>query len=185
MIERVSKKAFHQFFKFTGKINDDEEAHFPKNDLIDENSGSQCFFHRHKSLEIGSTQHFHFFRNWVPSIKEIDGRMMTTHIAALEVGQSFEPISWFTLNQWVTGNYFLLSDDLKALCANFNFNSIKNSKNKEIVLWLEEMFKDGVNNYFDNLIFDRDKNLENIHKIGEDNLLENKNFEVLSRIFIN
>lgn len=179
------KKKFDSFFNISGAIKSDESIHYPENDFIDIDSGSQCFFHRHKSSEIGITQHFHFFRNWAPPfIKEFDGRNITTHIAALEVNENFEPISWFTLNQWVTGNYFLLSDDLKSLCHNFNFNTIKNNRNKEILFWLELNFKDGVENYFDALIKERDIKLESIYNSGTTNILENKDYEVISRIII-
>jgi hypothetical protein len=183
--QSVIKKKFDSFFNLSGDVKNDESIHYPVDDFIDINSGSQCFFHRHKSSEIGVTQHFHFFRNWFPpSIQGIDNSMMTTHIAALEVNESFKPISWFTLNQWVTGSYFLLYENLKMLCHNFNFNSIKNNRNTDVLHWLELNFKDGAGNYFDDLIKIRDKKLESIYKSGTTNILENKDYEVISRIFI-
>ena len=66
----------------------------------------------------------------------------------------------------------------------FNFNSIKNNRNTDVLHWLELNFKDGAGNYFDDLIKIRDRKLESIYKSGTTNILENKDYEVISRIFI-
>jgi hypothetical protein len=184
MSEKKTKKLFDSYFDLSDNIEVNEAIHYPENDFIDSNSGSQCFFHRHKSKTIGTTQHFHFFRNWVPPVKELEGNIMCTHIAALEVNDYFDPISWFSINQWVTGNYFLLANDLRLLCKNFNFDAIKNNLNKEILLWLEHTFENGAKNYFDDLILERDRNLEFIYNNGVTNILKNEDYEVISRILI-
>lgn len=178
------KESCQRLFNIKDEIDINEELHFPINDFHDLKTGAQAFFHRHDSKEIGISQHFHFFRNWIPNIEELDGKIMTTHIAALQVSESFEPISWFTVNQWVTGNYFLLLEDLNYLCEDYNFNSIKNNDNSIILSWLEDCFNLGKKNYFNNLICNRDIKLKELFKQNNSNILENNNFEILSRIYV-
>ncbi|MFT6300316.1 MAG: hypothetical protein ACJA2R_000320 [Saprospiraceae bacterium] len=130
------------------------------------------------------TQHFHFFRRWVPQIAEFNNREVVTHIAALEISNDFQPISWFTVNQWVTGDYLCLINNFEFLCEHYNFNAISNKKNDKLLLWLESIFMEGKKNYFNDLFTLRDQKLKQLFENKSKNILKNHSFEILSKINI-
>ena len=176
-------KQFLELFDFNNVgIPVNEEHHYPSNDFIDNTSGAQCFFHRHESKEIGLTQHFHFFRKWTPKVEEFNNHEVTTHIAALEISENFQPISWFTVNQWVTGDYLCLTSDFEFLIEHYNFNNITTKHNDKLLLWLEGIFLEGKKKYFNDLFALRNKNLEELFESKTQNILKNHEYEILSQI---
>lgn len=87
-------------------------AHYPSDDVIDHESGSQYFYHSHRA-EDNEHGHLHLFwhadargrrthrkhvqssSNWSPS-----------HLLAIGLASNGLPTSLFTTNQWVTGGYW-------------------------------------------------------------------------------
>ncbi len=83
----------------------DKFKHYPQNDIIDPETYSQYYYHRHREGEHG---HFHVFlhRNGMPKTVTLSTSPITlpyAHIIAISMNDSGNAISLFTTNQWVTG----------------------------------------------------------------------------------
>lgn len=98
-----------------------EFRHYPKNDLVDLDSGYEMYFHahsfnkdkKHLGLECG---HFHLFkRNHSASDK-------FTHLIAITLNQQGLPIKLFTTNAWVTGEVMKNAEQLIPVLANFQIH---------------------------------------------------------------
>ena len=98
------------------KIPKDEVLHFPSDDVIDSQSGCQYFLHRHSSEYADDSLHIHFFKRWrPPELNLAVDDTIPTHLAALELSPEGEPLGWFTVNQWVVGDYWQTADGTIAL----------------------------------------------------------------------
>ena len=100
----------------------------------------------------------------------------------MEISDDFQPISWFTVNQWVTGDYLCLTSDFEFLIEHYNFNNITTKHNDKLLLWLEGIFLEGKKKYFNDLFTLRNKNLEELFESKTQNILKNHEYEILSQI---
>lgn len=73
-----------------------EWQHYPSNDMIDEMSGYEFYYHAHSSDEMlsGEHGHFHVIRRHANSFH---------HLIGIALDQKGLPTRLFTTNQWVTG----------------------------------------------------------------------------------
>ena len=73
-----------------------EWQHYPINDLVDEHSGYEFYYHAHSADEMPKGEHGHFH-----VIKRDAQRFH--HLIGISLDQKGLPVRLFTTNQWVTG----------------------------------------------------------------------------------
>ena len=102
-----------------------EFRHYPKNDLVDLDSGYEMYYHAHamgkekQSKQDGSLEcgHFHLFK------RDEDAPEKFTHLVAIALDQQGLPIKLFTTNGWVTGELMKDAKKLKLLLADFEIDA--------------------------------------------------------------
>ena len=95
-----------------------EFRHYPKNDLVDMDSGYEMYYHAHsvgqkkqdQNLEHG---HFHLFK------RDENSPERFTHLVAIALDQQGLPVKLFTTNGWVTGEVMKDVKKMKLLLAQF------------------------------------------------------------------
>lgn len=75
-----------------------QHQHYPAGDLVDPASGTQCYYHCHRSN--GEHGHLHLFRRGKP------GRPLT-HLIAISLDQRGLPLALFSVNRWVSDDRWL------------------------------------------------------------------------------
>lgn len=73
-----------------------EWQHYPNNDLVDERSGYEFYYHAHSADEMPRGEHGHFH-----VIKRNEKGFH--HLIGIALDQKGLPVRLFTTNQWVTG----------------------------------------------------------------------------------
>ena len=73
-----------------------EWQHYPNNDLIDENTGYEFYYHAHSADEMSKGEHGHFH----VIKRNTDG---FHHLLGIALDQKGLAVRLFTTNQWVTG----------------------------------------------------------------------------------
>ncbi len=172
--------------KYTGKqIPKDEFIHFPSEDVVDSNTGSQYFLHRHSSELIEDSIHVHYFKRWRPIGLNLPlGDTITTHLAALEFDCLGNPLGWFTVNQWVVADYWQPARDTINLFKDWKINSADDGRGESINPkcheWLEAYMKLSLHNDIYELLVDRDEKLDALVECNPDkNVFENREIEIL------
>lgn len=88
-----------------------EWQHYPANDLIDEQTGYEFYYHAHSADEMPNGEHGHFH-----VIKREGERFH--HLVGIALNQKGLPVRLFTTNQWVTGenieSYDLVMKSIKG-----------------------------------------------------------------------
>lgn len=112
-----------------------EMDHYPKDDVYDDDSGSQYYYHAHRA-ETGEHGHFHTFiraksmpENMQPYPYSGDadrplGDNAICHLIAISMDQDGLPTSLFTTNRWVTDETFYSADDTISLLDNFSVDHV-------------------------------------------------------------
>lgn len=90
-----------------------EFDHYPPNDVIDQRTGSQFYYHCHRH---GGTEHGHVHLFWHATASGrrrylVGGRARwvrtaPTHLFAISLDARGLPVGLFTVNQWVTDGYW-------------------------------------------------------------------------------
>ena len=93
-----------------------EWEHYPKNDLVDVQSGYEFYYHAHSSNEMpdGEHGHFHLFKRDNQVARQFH------HLIAISLDQKGLPVRIFTTNQWVTGEQWLPADQIVTLLQDFD-----------------------------------------------------------------
>jgi len=98
--------------------------HAPKEDVFDEKTSSQYYFHKHRGSEIG---HFHLFL-WTDHIPGLEKPLQVSpsggfvHLIAITTDERGYPIRLFTTNQWVTGEDWRPAGEVGRLVQNFEIS---------------------------------------------------------------
>ena len=89
-----------------------EWQHYPSNDLVDEHSGYEFYYHAHSVNEMpnGERGHFHVIKR--------DANIFH-HLIGISLDQKGLPVRLFTTNQWVTGEEMANSDIVIKLTKEF------------------------------------------------------------------
>ena len=173
------------------RIPKDETLHFPQNDVIDSQTGCQYFMHRHSSEYGEDSVHIHFFKRWRPSELNLpEGNTIPTHLAALEISSVGKPLGWFTLNQWVLGDYWQTAD---ATIALFDDWAIRNpdsgrgdSMNPICHEWLVALIQLNLHGTIHDLLEERDQKLDTmVDQNPNKNVLEDRTIEIFGYKSIN
>ena len=95
-----------------------EWRHYPKNDLMDLESGYEFYYHSHPSNEMlnGEHGHFHLFKRDVKNTNQF------FHLIGIALNQKGLPVRIFTTNQWVTGESLVPAKTVLKALKGFNAN---------------------------------------------------------------
>lgn len=99
-------------------------VHAPKEDVFDEKTGGQYYFHKHRGGEEG---HFHLFlwTDHIPGLKRpvhMSSSGGFVHLIALSTDARGYPVRLFTTNQWVTGEDWRPASEVSRLIPNFEIS---------------------------------------------------------------
>ena len=112
-----------------------EMDHYPPGDVYDQETGSQYYYHSHRS-ETGEHGHFHTFLRADAIPETIEpypysgdgerplGEDAICHLVAVSMDQDGLPISLFSTNRWVTGETFYAADDVISLLDRFAIDHV-------------------------------------------------------------
>jgi hypothetical protein len=150
------------------KYRNDSSTHYPLEDSIeDEQTQCQVFFHAHRKNEYG---HFHTFT------KNSQGELV--HLIMISMDKKGRPISLSTINQWVTGDVYVNSDDIKKLFLEFKMDH-NLFPDKRIIEFIEHIFK-GYENIIMELFEERDAFVNSYNSEYQTDPFEDYDWEVLS-----
>lgn len=170
-------------FSFSN-IPKDEHAHFPSDDVMDVETGSQYFLHRHSSDKIDDSIHVHFFRRWVPAELGLpENKDIATHLIALELDISGNPLRWIVVNQWVVGDYWQPAEETINLFRDWGIKNPEKGRGDKINPicheWLELYMKLNLDTKIKALLMERDVRLDALVDLNPDlNVLEDQSIEI-------
>ena len=173
------------------KIPKDAALHFPRDDVIDSVTGCQYFLHRHSSEYADDSLHIHFFRRWSPPELNLSyDDTIATHLAALELSPEGEPLGWFTVNQWVVGDYWQTAEETIALFENWVISNPDagrgDSMNPICHEWLLALMHLHLYDTISHLLGERDQKLDAmVDQNPNKNVLEDRTTEVFGFKSIN
>ncbi len=124
-IGRASTNPIARILKHAGQFY--ENAHYPDGDVFDQISGSQYYYHAHRS-GTGEHGHFHTFVRarglpegitpapYAGATPPPSGDDAICHLIAVSMNATGLPVGLFTTNRWVTAeSYFSASDTIRTL----------------------------------------------------------------------
>jgi hypothetical protein len=149
-----------------------EWNHYPANDLVDEVSGYEFYYHAHSADEMhdGEHGHFHLFKRYGHDFH---------HLIGIALNQQGLPVRLFTTNQWVTGEKFVSAKSVVAELRDFDMAT--KGRMGPIARWISAFTK----LYFSEmemLILDRDHKISQLEiELGDLNMaLDSKSHHVLT-----
>jgi hypothetical protein len=149
-----------------------EWNHYPANDLVDEVSGYEFYYHAHSADEMVDDEHghFHLFNRCGHDFH---------HLIGIALNQQGLPVRLFTTNQWVTGEKFVSAQSVIAQLRNFDM-PIK-GRMGSIARWISALTK----LYFidmEKLILNRDQKISELKiEFGDlESALDSKSHHVLT-----
>lgn len=110
-----------------------EFEHYPKEDVFDDDSHAQYYYHAHRP-EAGEHGHFHTFIRQpglppgmmpVPHAADSEwpkGDQALTHVIAISMDAYGFPTGLFTTNRWVTGEAWYRAEDVIAILDRFRID---------------------------------------------------------------
>jgi len=125
-----------------------EFDHCPPGDIYDSDTGSQYYYHSHRSGEHG---HFHTFlraagmpgglapapQSAVPEMADRDDTI--SHLIAISMDNAGAPIALFTTNRWLTGENWYKAADVEAMLERFDIDHAQMSWPTNI--WIGAMLR--------------------------------------------
>lgn len=166
------------------QIPSDESLHFPEDDVLDSSSGAQYFLHRHESDILGNSLHIHFFKRWRPQELNLQNHeTVTTHLVALALNEHGHPSHWFTVNQWVVGDYWRPADETIELFRNWKVSLPDKGRGDDIQRigheWLSSLIALHLEGDIMELLYERDSKLDQLVDANPDiNVLDDRSIEV-------
>jgi hypothetical protein len=112
-----------------------EWQHYPRNDLVDSDSGYEFYYHSHESEGMlnGEHGHFHLFKRSTNTPEKFH------HLIGIALNQQGLPVRIFTTNQWVTGESMV---DAKAVIkALRGFDVVTKGRAGPIARWVSAFTK--------------------------------------------
>jgi len=109
-----------------------EWQHYPINDLVDEVSGYEFYYHAHSADEMphGEHGHFHVIR------RDTEG---FHHLIGIALNQRGLPIRLFTTNQWVTGEE--MAGSAMVIKSIRGFEMVKKGRMALVSRWVSALIK--------------------------------------------
>jgi hypothetical protein len=118
-----------------GSKNYVEWQHYPKNDLVDSDSGYEFYYHSHSSEEMPSGEHghFHLFKRDQNHLEKFH------HLIGIALDGKGLPVRIFTTNQWVTGESMAKAPMVLKYLKEFNFST--KGKASPVAMWISSFVK--------------------------------------------
>ena len=171
-----------------------EWDHYPKGDIYDDETHGQHYYHAHRG-EHGEHGHFHTFlraKGMPPNLKPLPlerevewpkGDDAIAHLVAISMDKFGYPTHLFTTNRWVTGETWYRADDVIAMLPRFAIDHAYPSwPTNRWVTAMIALFRPQI----EFLVRRRDEEVARRQaSAGEDDLLEDRDFEVASMMEIN
>lgn len=107
-----------------------EWQHYPINDLVDEVSGYEFYYHAHSTDEMPHGEHGHFH------VTKRDTKGFH-HLIGIALNPKGLPIRLFTTNQWVTGEE--MADSTMAIKSIRKFEMVKKGRMALVSRWLSAL----------------------------------------------
>lgn len=110
-----------------------EFEHYPRDDVFDEHSHAQYYYHAHRG-EAGEHGHFHTFlrapgmpAGMQPVVYDgsepwPSGNESLSHLIAIAMDAYGDPIGLFTVNRWVTGDAWYAARDVIRMLDRFEID---------------------------------------------------------------
>lgn len=104
----------------------EENKKYPSELLQFNNTGWRAYYHCHPASRTGNHcfqgehGHFHIF------VRTQNKPEKWSHIVALAMDNMGQPLGWFTVNQWVTGESWSKADDLVKFSSKIPFEKQNN-----------------------------------------------------------
>jgi hypothetical protein len=107
-----------------------EWQHYPTNDLVDEVSGYEFYYHAHSADEMpnGEHGHFHVIKRNAKSFH---------HLIGIALNQKGLPTRLFTTNQWVTGEE--IAGSTMVIKSIRGFEMVKKGRMALVTKWISAL----------------------------------------------
>jgi hypothetical protein len=141
-----------------------EWQHYPINDLVDEVSGYEFYYHAHSADEMphGEHGHFHVIKRDTKGFH---------HLIGIALNPKGLPIRLFTTNQWVTGEE--MADATTAIKSIRGFEMVKKGRMALVSRWVSALIT-LFSVEIERLILERDQKIAQlIAEMGSRELLMN------------
>ncbi|MBI3520387.1 MAG: hypothetical protein HY062_13680 [Bacteroidetes bacterium] len=146
----------------------DSSVHYPNEDSIEDlETHCQVFFHAHRDDEYG---HFHTFIN--------NKNAELVHLIMISMDKKGNPTAISTVNDWVTGDFKVETNELKELFNQFKMNHDL-FPDQRIIEFIENIFigyKDLIFELFD----ERDQFIKSYFKQNASEPFDDSDIEILS-----
>ncbi|QWD64695.1 hypothetical protein [Polynucleobacter sp. MWH-UH2A] len=109
-----------------------EWQHYPSDDLVDEVSGYEFYYHAHSSDEMPSGEHGHFH-----VIKRDKDSFY--HLIGIALNQQGIPVRLFTTNQWVTGEDMV--DAMRVIQSLSSFEMAVKGRMAPVCRWISALIR--------------------------------------------
>ena len=149
-----------------------EWQHYPANDLVDEVSGYEFYYHAHSADEMPNEEHGHFH------VIKRDAKSFH-HLIGIALNQKGLPIRLFTTNQWVTGEE--IADSEMVMKSIRGFEMVTKGRMALVTKWISALLQLFATEIED-LILERDQKIAQlVGKQGNRELvLNSKKYHVLT-----
>lgn len=152
-----------------------ENQKFPNGYLRFGGDTWRAYYHCHSAPNKSANEHGHF--HIFSKLRNDDHNSeIWSHVVALAMDDEGQPISWFTVNHWVTGAAWKNSNELIT-----SLDDLPNTNNLILTeQWLIVMLK-FYNSALKELLRDRDTRINQFNSESEKEVLTNHDFYELSR----
>jgi hypothetical protein len=149
-----------------------EWQHYPINDLVDEVSGYEFYYHAHSADEMPNGEHGHFH------VTKRDTKGFH-HLIGIALNPKGLPIRLFTTNQWVTGEE--MADSTTAIKSIRGFEMVKKGRMALVSRWVSALIT-LFSAEIEGLILERDQKIAQlVAEIGNREIvLNSKKYHVLT-----
>lgn len=154
-----------------------EWQHYPANDVVDEVSGYEFYYHAHSASEMphGEHGHFHVIKRKAEGFQ---------HLVGIALDQKGLPVRLFTTNQWVTGEDMEEALDVIKTIKEFEITVM--GRMAPISKWITALIRLFLAEV-ENLVIERDQKIDRlIAELGSrENVLNSRKHHVLTECNIN
>lgn len=168
-----------------------EYDHYPEDDVFDNESGAQYYYHAHRGLS-GEHGHFHTFlraSGMPPGVAPSpaphaepwpSGDEALAHLISISMDAYGTPIGLFAPNRWVTGDTWYPARDVIAMLDRFRIDHANPSW--PVNRWLSAMFV-LYRPQIVELLLERDRVIESWRgRLPGEDVLENRDIEILAQV---
>lgn len=158
-----------------GEESFEASRHYPEEDVYDRESGSQYYYHAHRSEEHG---HFHLFLR--PARDNRPGRVRTpSHLMAISMDREGVPAELFTTNRWVTRERWRSARQILELARHFRLDNAEPCMVTN--RWITAMAV-CCRPQMETLLLHRDRTIRRLGGWRRKAILENRDIEVIGRL---